>query len=754
MLRSPAIVLAMLLACPAKDDGTESAVTTDSDTTITKTVPPADFQPRILDGEVTIGIGGQVIVDLSPALATVDLYRGTLQGAGPCEYGGAGLCAGIVDPEFVATLTTDASGMAVYEVELADFPTPTGIVWQALVHDPDQPEVAAFTDAIARHAAISPADARVTFDKVTLRAGLLNNATNGNTHTGGMAFIDVNNDYLPDIYIVNGHDKGNLLYMNRGDGTFAEESWRAQKPAGRECAGVTYADLENDGDLDMVVPVDNPNIMQSSVPQSYFGGPNLVFVNDGTGVFTEAAAGSGVVDPRGWRSSNGQFADYDLDGCIDLYLLQWAMAAEPGLDNTDRILRGNCDGTFTDVSDQNAMDPSGRDGLGLLWWDANDDLYPELWVANNSDQYDPPVFDPEHDYYMNLGGTFERWNSHNDNDALDGWAGMGMDVGDIDGDLDWDLYITDVWYLDSAVINDDASVSVKPYVKGNPLYLGSPDGTLSANACQERNICFGYNSWPTNFMDFDNDGWVDLWVGASVASDPMFLYLNRGDGTGAFDPVRVNGWTGYINRGGTAADYDGDGDVDVFNWVEGGSGSQLWENMQQEPNHWLELRLIGTDSNWAAVGAYLRITTDGYTQLRRVSGGDSAHSQTDLAVHVGLGDQTSADQVEIRWPSGNVQVLTDVAGDRFWLVNEDSGLVSEELSAASATWDAGAQVVVVSVQSNYGGRPHFTATGLGPLTYDLDTLSHVGSLPASSPPAQIDLVSDLGGAITVPVMVP
>lgn len=716
----------------------------DTATTV-DTVPVAPFIPQIKDGEVTIGLGGELIVTQAPAGATVELYLGRLLATTPC----AAPCSGVVDPELYATATAGDDGAATFELD-GDYDDPRVLVWEAKVIDPVDPRVVAYTEALIRHASLRMDSTDVQFGEVTVRSGLTSTYTAGNTHTGGVAFVDVNNDYLPDIFILSGANTSHHFYLNVGGGQFEMDDARLEKPfAGYESAGVAFADIDNDHDLDVFVAVDNPNQMISYLPQPVEGGPNILYVNDGTGHFVDRASTSGYRDPRGWRNSNVSLADYDRDGCIDVYALQWAMAAPPGADNFDRLLRGNCDGTFTDVTSQFGLDPFGRDGLGLLWWDADFDLYPEIYVANNSDTNEPPVFDPRHDYWKNVGGTsFENWTTRGDPTVgMDGWAGMGMDIGDIDGDGDWDLYITDVWEL-------------PPAPHGNVLYLGEPDGTLGPNVCQEKGVCYGYNSWPTNFMDFDNDGWVDLWVGSSLAENPSLLYLNRADGSGEFYPVRIDGWSGSVTRAGVSADFDADGDVDVFIWSEGAESS-LWENRHilspgDEPpgHHWLEMRLLGTESNWAAVGARIEVTSNGRRLLRRVSGGDSAHSQTDLAVHFGLGADLVADAVDIYWPSGIVQHFEDVATDRFWLVDENAGLIDEVFTSASATWDPRHKQLTVSASTNYLGRTAVDARGVGSLVYDVDTKSFSATFEADLCPDFIQLETPSGLVQFIPVPPP
>ena len=697
--------------------------------------------PLIAGGEVVIGSTSELVVEPTPVGAEVRLYLGYGgEGPGPCTLPG-GLCADIVDPVLFDTVTADGSGIATFAIDGTRFDTPSAIAWQAVVIDPELDDIAAHTEAIVRHAAVPPEQAAARFEEVTLRAGLTHTFTSGNTHSGGVAFVDLNNDLWPDLYVSNGAGVGNYLYRNDGDGTFTELSPAVRKPDPlMECAGAKAADIDNDGDIDLIVAVDNPALMISSVAQDYDGGPNLLWRNEGGMHFTEVAAAAGLVDPEGRRTSSAAVADIDRDGCIDVYLTNWAMAALPAGDNYDRLLRGNCDGTFTDITAAVGADGRGRDGLVGFFWDADFDLYPELYVGNNSDHDDAPDFDPDDVLYRNVAGDLiEDTGSPVGEDA---WAAMGIDIGDIDADGDWDLYITDVWEL-------------PPVPRGNVLYEGQPDGTLSANVCHEAGVCFGHNSWPTNFEDFDNDGWIDLWVGSSWPSTPDMLFINTADGTGRFEAHRQHGFSGHTARAGTTADYDGDGDMDIFLFDEGDLSS-LWMNrrMDQGPTvpHYIELHLVGTASNRAAIGAVARLTAGGVPMMRRVTGGDSAHSHRMLTLHFGLGDESSVPEIEVTWPSGAITVLHDVAADRIWLVDEDEGLVPHQFDTLSATHDASTQRLTVFARSNYGGRARLEVAGLGPMTYDAATVSYTAVLATADPPDQVTVIPDLGDPMTVDVL--
>ncbi|MBX2796784.1 MAG: CRTAC1 family protein [Myxococcales bacterium] len=707
--------------------------------------------PLISGGEIALGMTSTVDVAPVPEGAEVHLYASTLgEGRGPCDWP-TGMCAEILEPQLVATQVSDERGQVRFSLQGSDF-EPGAIAWQALVLHPELDGVAARTEALARHVALPPEQAATTFVEARRdEIGLVQTVTSGNTHTGGVAFVDLNGDHWPDLYVSNGAGFDNYLYRNDGDGTFTDMSEAVRKPEGNiECAGVKVADIDNDGDLDLIVPVDNPTVMISSVAQRYDGGPNLLFVNEGGLTFRADPVGeaerAGITDPLGRRTSSASVADYDLDGCIDLYLTNWAMAALPAGDNVDRLLHGDCDGTFTDVTDEMGVDGKGRDGLVGFWWDADHDRYPELYVGNNSDRDDKPDFDPDDVFYKNEGGTLVEWTDNPNPIGGDAFAAMGVDIADIDADGEWDLYITDVWKL-------------PPSPKGNVLYRGQPGGVLSANACWEAGLCFGYSSWPINFEDFDHDGWIDLWVGSTNRDKPDLLFINDADGSGRFVAHRQHGWTGHVARGGTTADYDGDGDMDIFLFVDGGVPSTLFVNQlldaddPPDDQHWIELKLVATRSNRAAIGAVARLEADGVPLMRRVTGGDSTHSHRMLTLHFGLGADDHVERVEITWPrTGAVQVVEDLQADRFWLIDEDAGKVEHAFVGAIATYDASAEELTVRTASNYGGRARIEALGLGPLIYDAATVSYGATFDGvTKPPTDVHLSPDLGDTLLVPV---
>ena len=582
----------------------------------------------------------------------------------------------------------------------------------------------------ALSAQITNPDNTIIFNTVQNQVGIGSLVGQGNTHTGGLAWVDYNGDYLADLFVSQGSGAQHSLFRNEGDGTFTDVSFLVPKPDLEiEDAGVTYADIDNDGDYDILVTVDSKEIVDPSAFNDHDGGPNCLYINQGDGTFVEGALGSGLLDPRGWRNTAAAWADYDRDGWIDVYLTTWAPNSGPYVKH-DRLMHNNGDGTFTDMSAAAGnVTGYGRDGLAISWIDLNNDFYPELYVGNVAIQHLPPNLICDDAIYLNQGdGTFFE-GAPAEGTGHDTCADMGMDIADIDNDGDWDLYITDVF-------------DPPPAPFGNPLYLGNAAGTLSYNAAGVAGVTAG-NSWPCNFADFDRDGFADLWVGALEPDERSWLYVNLRNRR--FKRVPIAAFKAATrNRGGSIADYDGDGDMDLAEWNFAGA-MNLFRNDSLDTHRWLEFKLLGQVSNRAAIGAVVRVTVNTVTQMRRVSGGDSAHSQQDSVVHFGMRRAPRAD-VEVAWPSGIVQTFEDVDTNQFVIIDEQAGILTESLKSSSVRHDAQAGVLDVRVQSNYGGRTQIEVEGFGSLEYDAASLGFHGRFPvaAADLPASVNLLSSRG----------
>ena len=538
-------------------------------------------------------------------------------------------------------------------------------------------------------------------------------------HSGGCAWIDYNGDYLPDLFVTNGSGFAHYLFRNEGDGTFTDVSSLIPKPVlGLEEAAAVFADADNDGDSDLFIAVDNPASLGTTA-----GGPNLFYRNDG-GSFTQGALPAGLVS--GVRTITAGFADFDRDGLVDLHCGTWARAVWP-LAFGDRLFHNGGGLSFTDVTATAGTDGLERNNLTTLWFDVDLDLWPDLYVGNVG-EFSSGYVEPEnHDvlYTNDANGTsFSAATTSGIGD--DATAAMGMDVGDIDNDGDWDLYIT-----------DNPVEGAAPF--GNVLYKGNGT-TLEDNSCDVAGVCLVKNSWACSFADWNRDGWVDLFVGTTKSSDPDALFVNQGDGTFVDQPQAA--LAGNRVLGGSHADFDGDGDVDLFLWLSS-QAPRLIVNDGVDGNRHLSVKLFGTTSNRDAIGATVRVTANGETQMRRVSGGDSAHSQQELILHFGLESALFCD-VEVTWPSGLVQSFLSVGTDELIFVDETTGLMTESLASGVARYDARDGALEIEVRSSFGGRSGFQAEGLGALRFDASRGSYVGRFRPHERLADVTLRSKRG----------
>jgi enediyne biosynthesis protein E4 len=698
------------------------------------------IEPVLAGPELAPGATSVFDVETFPG-ARVTLVRSTAgEGDGPC-FGEPPVCAGLREAVEVATATADAAGVASFAVETAPDEPPDALWLQALVYEPSTGAIP--SNVIARHVLVPSSASPLRFKDIAEAAGI-DTFTTGNSHTGGVAWCDVNNDLWPDLFVSNGGGAPHYLFLNLGNGYFRDASDRVPKPDPQlEGGGVSCGDLDNDGDEDIVVAIDSPVQLNAIGINPREGGPNLLYRNDGGGRFTEIAADAGILDPRGWRNITVSLADYDRDGWLDLYLGVWAIGAAPTdvHDRTDRLLHNDGDGTFTEVSGAGVPDGRGLDNLATLWFDADGDLFPDLYVGNTAHVSDPPDWDPTNVLYRNLGdGTFLDANDASPGFGDDAWAAMGSAAFDLEHDGDWDLFVTDVYYVDD------------PPPHGNPLYVNQGDGTFADNRCDVAGICGGFTAWAANFVDLDLDGWEDLYVGNSDGfhhpSDPDYFYLNQRDGT--FDLHMVD-FPNTDPRGAAHADYDGDGDLDLAVWDDGAPSWLFRNDSARGENHWIEISLNGTASNRSAIGAEVALVAGGTLQKRRVSGGDSFHSNSDKILHFGLGASTAAEQVVVRWPSGAETVVDAIPADVLYRIDEAEGVVKPRLDGATATWSGGD--LVIEATTNYGGRLTVQTEGYGAVPWDAELGVYRAVFPVDPAPSSVVVAAgadDLAVTVTVP----
>ena len=504
------------------------------------------------------------------------------------------------------------------------------------------------------------------------------------TMGGGVALFDYDNDGRLDVFFTNGAkiddplpvgkrpDKSDAKYWNRlyrqlPDGTFADVTEKAGltgMPQNYYGMGVAVGDYDNDGFEDLYV--------------TNFGG-NTLYHNNGDGTFTDVTGRAGV-GASGWSASAG-FFDADNDGKLDLFVtryVDWTFETnrycgekKPGYraychpDNyagvANILYHNNGDGTFTDVSTKAGIaNPNGK-GLGVAFADYDRDGYMDIYVANDSVQ--SFLYRNNHDGTFSEEGLVAGVGFNEDGKTF---AGMGVDFADYDNDGQPDIVVTDL--------------SNERY----KLFHQNADGSFrdATNTSGLGGLTLLYSGWSTRFLDYDNDGWKDLFVAQGHVMDtiektspnltyqqPPLLLRNE---SGRFSRVEpgdafTETWAG---RGAAFGDLDNDGDVDVV-LSNVGQKAVVLRNDGGNRNNWLAIQTVGTTSNRDGIGCLVKVVSaSGLSQSFTVNTAVGYLSASDKRLLVGLGSDATAKLVEIRWPSGVVQKLEDVSAGQMLLARE------------------------------------------------------------------------------------
>ncbi len=486
-----------------------------------------------------------------------------------------------------------------------------------------------------------------TFNNVTTASGITVPPYTAASFGRGAAWADFDGDGDMDLFAPGGGGGAITLFLNQGGGTFTSQVILPPSATRRD-HGCVAADFDNDGDTDVYVAEGNAL-------------PNLLFVNDGTGNFTEEAALRGIAHTG--YSYCASWGDFDRDGWLDLYVGDLYPPPGAPYNYPAHVLYRNLgNGNFVDVTAA-AQASASSAALSVLWHDYDQDGWPDIHCGNDrGNQGAPP-----NGLLRNLhNGVFSDVAPIVNADAPIGC--MGITVGDIHNDGDWDVFCTNTQVGHVLELWND-NLQQFLFVPGNWFFYAQFYGLQT-----------GQIGWGTIFFDYDLDGFLDLFVCHKPGPNRLF----RGAGGPPFVDETVLRGIDVITPGTyscSMVDYDDDGDLDIF--LAGGLvAAQLIENTSQGGG-WLKVDLEGTVSNRDAFGAVvIARSPNGERWQRMKTSGEGFLSDGDKRVHFGIGSATTVD-LEIRWPSGSVTYQTGVAANQVISVVEPSFTLTGSLTPGS-----------------------------------------------------------------------
>ena len=530
------------------------------------------------------------------------------------------------------------------------------------------------------------AGSRITFEDLIAKSGIhfeLKNSISPQRYSietmlGGVAVFDYNNDGLLDIFFTNGAaipslDKSDLsfwnrLYRNNGDGTFTDVTEQAGVKGIGYSMGVAIGDYDNDGFEDIYIAGVNRN---------------QLLHNNGNGTFTDVTDKAGVAGTypgkaKPWAVAAGWF-DYNNDGRLDLLVINYldynitdsklcsldnvrTYCAPGNFKGTANILyRNNGDGTFTDVSVASHIAQYVGKGMGLAFADYDNDGFMDVFVSNDTF--------PNFLLHNNGDGTFkdvalEQGVAFTSDGSV--VAGMGTDFRDLNNDGLPDIFHTAMFG------------NTFPIYKNSGGQFDDVTETSGLTAFSRR-----MTAWGTGIYDFDNDGNKDIFVAGGAILDNELEVLHRptkipdgilrNNGNFTFTDVSSSAGPGILeprqHRGAAFGDLRNNGQIDiVVNTLN--DQPQLLMNTTHNANHWIELNLVGTKDNRDGIGTRVKITTSEGVQYNHATTAVGYNSSSDKRVHFGLGRADTVQKIELSWPTGVKQVLTNIKADQVLTVTE------------------------------------------------------------------------------------
>jgi tetratricopeptide (TPR) repeat protein len=475
---------------------------------------------------------------------------------------------------------------------------------------------------------------------------------------GGAIVDDFDNDGYLDIVTSTWDTKGQMLFFrNNQDGTFSNHTEQAGLKGFFGGLNMVHADYDNDGDLDILV-------LRGAWLGAAGRHPNSLLQNNGKGAFTDMTfeAGLGNVD---YPTKTAAWADYDNDGQLDLFI---GNESNNEIEAPSQLFHNNGDGTFTDVAKKAGVsDP--LFAMGVVWGDYNGDRYPDLYVSTGFSSLlsTTNLRPPPNRLYRNKGdGTFENVAPKLGVDKP--WSGFPAWFWDFNNDGNLDLYA-------SCSSGPVGVLATSIRFEQNCLYQGDGKGGFR-DVAAEQNLTYPAQPMGANFGDLDNDGFLDFYLGTGNIEysevRPNIMFLNQQGHR--FANVTMAGGFGHLQKGhGVAfADIDNDGDQDVYVQMGGAwPGDKYNDALFKNPgfgNHWITIKLEGTESNRCAIGSRIHVIVRENGQLRSIyrhvnSGGSFGGNP--LRQTIGLGKADAIERIEIYWPTTNeTQSVTDVSFDQ------------------------------------------------------------------------------------------